>query len=222
MAIRRHQLQVVLGQKESIASTLRQSLFSHTRPQASDPLLMADEKNTILERAKLLAQAPSSPCYLILCDGKQAAVIEKDLLQGKIRTTDKFIVQTNHDTHTNSCCGTTSEAGLPEEQLGTVMGLELWVEESSERMQVVQDKWSSYSYGPGTISPDESATIVVGTCIGKPTDDGITKSVQPKPVPERLLRRWVRSSPTTNECTHFSCILDPLTGGIRWLMKGDL
>lgn len=31
------------------------------------------------------------------------------------------------------------------------------------------------------------------------------------------LKRWIQAGPVTNECTHFSCIMDPKMGEIRWI-----
>jgi len=66
---------------------------------------------------------------MILSDGMRTTVIEKDILDAKIRTSSSFVVQTNHDT--------SQHRKIP------VPDLEAWVEESEERMGCVQKKWNA-------------------------------------------------------------------------------
>lgn len=35
------------------------------------------------------------------------------------------------------------------------------------------------------------------------------------------LKRWIQADPVTNNCTHFSCIMDPKMGEIRWMESLD-
>jgi hypothetical protein len=42
----------------------------------------------------------------------------------------------------------------------------------------------------------------------------------PPSVRESTLVRWVQKYPVMNECTHFGCLMDPKTGGIRWIERG--
>ena len=40
-------------------------------------------------------------------------------------------------------------------------------------------------------------------------------------VREETLKGWVKAYPIMNESSHFGCILDPRTGTIRWIERGE-
>ncbi|TVY36978.1 hypothetical protein LSUB1_G004347 [Lachnellula subtilissima] len=119
-SLRIHQLLVLFGFRPSIASILRSTILpgspGHGIPPLSDSTLHLSSQRT-------------APCYMILCDGMRTTVIEKDILDAKIRTSSTFVVQTNHDT--------SQHGDIPVEDL------EAWVEESEERMDCVQKKWNA-------------------------------------------------------------------------------
>jgi hypothetical protein len=69
----------------------------------------------------------------------RTTVIEKDLLDAKIRTSSSFMVHTNHDTS-----HTTEHAHSNDQKVkSSVIGLEAWIEESEERVDCMQKKWNS-------------------------------------------------------------------------------
>jgi len=72
--------------------------------------------------------------------------------------------------------------------------MEALIEESKERRDCIQKKWNKYSMRHAD-----------GTMLA---------------ITEETLRKWVKAYPIMNECTHFTCILDPKTGQIRWLERG--
>lgn len=90
----------------------------------------------MIESAKKLSGITSAPCYLTLCDGARAVVVEKDVFTGRIREDEKFIVQTNHD----SCNAT--KCGAEERSEPVTPHPELWLRDSNDRMDVILDKWT--------------------------------------------------------------------------------
>jgi beta subunit of N-acylethanolamine-hydrolyzing acid amidase len=79
-----HLLQVLLGNRPSLASTLRTILFSYDGESAH-------------EVAEQFSHVPSAAAYITFCDGKTASVIEKDFTTGLIRDAEDFLTVTNHD-----------------------------------------------------------------------------------------------------------------------------
>jgi len=190
-SLRFHQILVLLGFRPSIASILR-SVFLPPRGTISGPL------SSIIDT---LAKSRSAPCYLVLCDGTQAAVIEKDLLDGKVRTGTDFIVHTNHDTPPTEPSAHTHS----QNQKSTILGMEILLEDSQDRRACVQKKWNGMKKRHDRKQKSE---------------DWIEAKAALPTVREATLKGWVRAFPTMNETTHFGCILDPKTGTIRFLERG--
>jgi hypothetical protein len=128
-------------------------------------------------------------------------VIEKDLIGANIRTSNEFIVHTNHDTRS------TDPAEPAQKEKSTILGLETFIEESEERRACVQKKLDS-----------------LAKRYEKKLNDAVEKGeaveLKRPSVKEERLREWVRAYPIMNECTHFGCIMDPKTATIRFLERG--
>lgn len=164
----------------------------------------ADSSTThFVKRAMVLTLVPSAPCYLVLCDGQEAVVIVKDYITGTVRSGRGFIAQTNHDPddHEKSAAQQhkTTFHRDRREVITSAFGVEGWVEESTDRLQCLQKKWDRLAH---RASAKNSATKA---CIT-----------------EKTLRKWISDYPTLNECSHFTTILDPAMGNIRWLMRGPV
>lgn len=139
-----------------------------------------------------------APCYLILSDGTTTAVFERDLLGAHIRTSDEFIVHTNHDSNYSD--------SHKQDEKSSLLGLETFVEESEERRACVHKKWTS----------------MCSKQMSKQLRDGVYADELVGPsVREETLKRWLRAYPVMNECTHFMCVMDPHAGTIRFLEKGS-
>ncbi|KAL6700658.1 beta subunit of N-acylethanolamine-hydrolyzing acid amidase domain-containing protein [Trichoderma pleuroticola] len=148
--------------------------------------------------AESITKTRSAPCYIILCSGTETTVIQKDLVNAQTKSAVDFIVHTNHDfAPTNP----SSQANSQKES-SSILGMEALVEESEERKDCILGKWTAlakrqqreFKRGKGRESPA---------------------------IFEQTLQRWVKTYPIMNECTHFGCILDPGTGTIRWLERGE-
>lgn len=153
-----------------------------------------------------LALIPSAPCYLILCDGREAALIIKDYSTGTVRSSRGFIAQTNHDPkdHENNTIHTHEISRQDRrEVIISSFGVEGWIEESIDRLQYLQKKWDRFVVK----YREKHSTLPLAA----------TPSIS-----ERTLRKWISKYPTFNECSHFATVLDPATGNIRWLIRGQL
>lgn len=183
--LRWHQILVLFGYRPSVTHLLRSTLL---QPMG------------LLERSiSTLATHRSAPCYLILCDGRRTSVVEKDLVQGQIRSAPYFIVHTNHDTKSPGG----QEQTHIQKETNTVLGMEASLEESEDRMDCIQKKWDrveNRNQQKERRNPEKGREIPA--------------------VREETLRGWVKAFPIMNECTHFGCIMDPMTGTIRWLQRG--
>ncbi|TVY48899.1 Acid ceramidase [Lachnellula occidentalis] len=193
-SLRLHQILVLFGFRPSIASILRSTILpsspEHGIPPLSDSTLHLSSQRT-------------APCYLILSDGMRTTVIEKDLLNAKIRTSSTFIVQTNHDTsHMNGhplCDDQHSKTPVKEQ----AAWLEV-VEESEDRMGCIQKKWNALQRRHE-----------------RKQAEGKTGEDERPMVREETLKGWIRAHPIMNECSHFGAIMAPQTGTIRFLERGS-
>jgi hypothetical protein len=158
-----------------------------------------------------MASVRAAPCYIVLCNGTEVAVIEKDLTTGMVRSSNNFLVHTNHDVdhHVTS---------TPEEYAkSSTVGNEDWLVESTDRKDAFQKKWERYQHtckAKALQIGDDTNVPVVGS-----TTRRDTKSY---PVPEHIVKRWILSSTTTADCTHFACVMDPKAGQVRLLQRGPI
>ncbi|KAI0171500.1 beta subunit of N-acylethanolamine-hydrolyzing acid amidase-domain-containing protein [Pestalotiopsis sp. NC0098] len=195
-ALRHHQLMVLLGRRRSIGSILRSTILD-SRPDVTGSTPVLDLK----ERAQKFSSLRAPPCYIVLCDGDEVAVIEKDLNTGKTRSSKDFIVHTNHDVDHDV------EKHPDEYAKASFLGHEEWLEESTNRMECFERKWLRHLHRNQTHATARDASGKVGDLV-------------PHPVTESTLKRWVSSGTTMADCTHFACVMDPKTGQIRWLRRG--
>lgn len=146
--------------------------------------------------------------------------IEKDLAEGSIRTSTDFLVQTNHDVHEAepSNPGEVPGGGTTNTDASTLLGFEEWLEESTYRMDCIAKRWRRHvQRNPAAGAPDTSPGSVDRGC-GRDQDPGEGEAPS---ITQATLKKWMQSHPVTNECTHFSCILDPKMGEIRWIERLD-
>ncbi|KAI0445840.1 beta subunit of N-acylethanolamine-hydrolyzing acid amidase-domain-containing protein [Xylaria telfairii] len=203
--LRWHQLLVLLGKRKSIGSIVR-SFMLRTSQQTDETEGDLDRPvSRFLEQAMDLAPIPSAPCYLILCDGREAALIVKDYSMGTVQSTQGFIAQTNHDPkdHENTVHMHEISRQDRREVIISSFGVDGWIEESIDRLQCLQKKWDRF----------------VVTYRAK--HSSLPFAAKPS-ISERTLRKWISKYPTFNECSHFATVLDPATGDIRWLIRGQL
>ena len=178
----------------------------------------------------------STAAYLIFSTGYETFILEKDNGSATIRSSKSFIAVTNHDAaHENQ--SSTSTAPNPAPKPGSAssttplnpetipavaptaattqtseetttkphrnpespMTLAEAIEESTDRLNCIRSKWEKLA------SKSQSQSQANAQTASKPDvleeeSLSITKST---------LISWLTAYPTTNECTHFGCIMDP-------------
>ncbi|KAK4075436.1 uncharacterized protein Triagg1_4557 [Trichoderma aggressivum f. europaeum] len=153
---------------------------------------------TIDKVTKSITGTRSAPCYIILCSGTETTIIQKDLVSAQTKSAVDFIVHTNHDLAPTD---PSSQANGQKEST-SILGMEALVEESEERKDCILGKWTA-------LAKRQQRDLKRG------------KGRESPAIFEQTLQRWVKTYPIMNECTHFGCILDPGTGTIRWLERGE-
>ena len=134
-----HHLQLLLGQKPSIATQLRQVLLS------PDPVPPLEELALKFKTMK------TSSCYLIFCTPSEVLVMEKDLKSAVVRTSKEFLAITNHDEDMESWSHEYWQEMLAKERFLEVSGARGIVEESVERKECLCKLWQLKGVDPVTI-----------------------------------------------------------------------
>ncbi|TGJ83288.1 hypothetical protein E0Z10_g5492 [Xylaria hypoxylon] len=202
--LRWHQLMVLFGKRKSIGSIVRSFMLRPSQPINEAENVAGSPISRFVKQAEALTSVPSAPCYLILCDGREAAVVVKDCLTGTVQSTSEFIAQTNHDPDGDDKDPAQEHETTQQDRrivIESSFKVEGWVEESTGRQYCLQKKWDRHVRK----FQAQNSTVPL--------------AVRPS-ITERTLRKWLSDYPTLNECTHYTSILDPATGKIRWLMRG--
>lgn len=182
-----HQLLVLTGFRESISSQLRHLLIPpKTRPKRPPPPDLA-------EIMKSFPSIRSTPSYLIFSNGIQTIVMEKDRKSARILSSPDCITVTNHDLGDEARL----KGGPPAHHRKKHGGLQMdaIIDESINRKTCMTKKWADWCDGASTSSKGKHAS--------------------PPPGLEQLIE-WVEEYPITNNMTHFSTIMDPVTGKVVW------
>lgn len=196
-----HHVMVLLGLRRSISSILRGYLIPRTRLDGTDSSSPRVEELPTYESIVAEATCREKPlltpaCYLCFSSGKETTVIEKDLLTAKYSSSTDFIVITNADNSTASedqaSRAAKDAANKPKSELEEIL------EEAYERRLCAEQNYHSLRLRLAKDAmSDKDATSE-----GLPDAEDIVTLVQ--------------KYPTTNECTHFTAVIDPLEGGIAW------
>ncbi|KAI8193556.1 Acid ceramidase [Colletotrichum sp. SAR 10_65] len=219
-----HQVLVLLGRRPSISSMLRQVLLP---PKLADVKSAKDaDTSSLVAFANDFVKNPSPSCYLIFSTPQEAVVIQKDYIGGNIKHTYDFIAQANHDTNHTLCCGASDfhHKALELKDSSSIPEDSLWLSGSAERQNFVHDNWKAHSKRLGattsTVVDTAEEQSGNGSCIA------LAKSLQPnsrtRGVTKSVLKRWMMSEPVFNDFTHFATVMDPLSGDVVFLKKGEL
>jgi hypothetical protein len=198
LSLRLHQFLVIFGFRRSISSILRSTILPD--PEKPPQTLSIAQEN--------ISQPRTAPCYIVLCDGVETVVLEKDLKEAKVRNSKEFIVHTNHDTppSEDSFAQGGGESGKVKHEVSAITGMDELVEESMERRACVQRKWDSLKARQEKKFREREER--------EGQEEGVVS------VREETLKGWIKADPVMNESTHFACILDPKMGRIRFLERG--
>jgi hypothetical protein len=214
-----HLLTVLVGWRRGICSVLRGCLLPRGGSAVDVGARGLPSYAEIVEdfscrRRPLL----STVCYLCFSSGRETTIIEKDFMTAKQRSSAQFVVVTNADVDDDGdAAGTGVEKKTttkpvrarskaskktpppPTKALGEL------IEDSNERKECAEKNYRSLlrrrskalrrGSGSGSEYPADSSALL-------PSVEDIVELVQ--------------KYPTTNECTHFAAVLDPLEGSIAW------
>lgn len=193
-----HQLLVLLGWRPSIASVLRNTLLA-TNERNGWLKSLRNRGQLTYEDVKLtMPWLTTTACYLTFSNGTETTIIEKDRVTGRVRSSTEFVIATNHDLRTED----RSSADDDTSQFASALGDFIDESESEERSRCMRDNYNGLreaqsdkaQLAAGPAGEVESAAV--------PTKEDIVQLVQ--------------LYPTTNECTHFACVMDPREGAVVW------
>lgn len=210
-----HHLMVLLGRRQSISSLLRHLLLpqlERKRIISWPPFTKKGKKKTMDyesiiktlagEEAKSRA-ITTTACYLCLCNGEETTTIEKDRISAVVRSSTEFIVVTNSDEEDTSLSPGAVNA---EEDAKTApaipdASLQEIVAEARDRTECARNNWNNLRVAKSKHHPKSIDRDLKALC----TVDDVIELVQ--------------QYPTTNECTHFACVMDPLEGNVSWCRR---
>jgi hypothetical protein len=221
-------LLVLLGLRQSITSLLRQLLIP-TAPRAKHGLSNTSTIDEIIAKVPVIR---STAAYLIFCDGLKTVAMEKDYQTAITRSSDSFIITTNHDQESGrpTTEAIAEDAGYAGLRTGSDMrSMEDLIDESKERQASMQSKWDRrvqdqgfYRQGLKRRRGNEPSRP------GGPQLDLRWKQNGKKSINENMnsnvsitlgtALRWLWSYPIVNEDTHYAVLMDPVKG--RFIYAG--
>lgn len=140
----------------------------------------------------------STACYLCFCCGNETTVVEKDRITAKVRSSDDFIVITNNDEADPDLTVRTVVEKSP-----FAAALAEIVDEARDRKQCAEHNWNNMKVAkarePGLQDPSREELKAL-----LDVQDVVT---------------LVQKYPTTNETTHFACVMDPAEGKVQWCRR---
>ncbi|KAL4786621.1 beta subunit of N-acylethanolamine-hydrolyzing acid amidase-domain-containing protein [Aspergillus varians] len=240
-------LLVLLGFKRSISSVLREVIIPSSGSRGWWGWLRMGETRKAAHELSLpdtvsrIVQTPSTACYLILCDGVSAYVLEKDYKTTKVESSSEFIVATNSDRMADP------RSIDPQQELrgasltteGGVSALE-FIKDSVERRDCIQAHWDMKvvqtrqavrrasqgaqarrdPLGRTRSSQERSMAVSSSTAIAK-ADTASHNTLPDSEVTATLdeIVTWTTRFPTTNEMTHFATVMDPARGTVAWIRR---
>ena len=207
-----HHLMVLLGRRPSIASTLRGFLLPQSVRNGKTPWSKKEHvTSSYLETVEKLSNnsLTTTACYLCLSDGDGTTVIEKDRITANVRSDKDFIVITNNDIDDEANIMPPKE-GEDEPENPFESALAVIAHEAKDRRQCAEHNFHNMRAEKAkrlrNEQPRRSAIV----------DNELRTAMEVEDIIE-----LVQMYPTTNEVTHFACVLDPKEGTVAWCWKWD-
>lgn len=135
----------------------------------------------------------STACYLCFSSGHETTVVDKDLKTARLSPSHDFIVVTNADARSMGD-GRSEEEGSEPRSYDSKTALEELIKDANERKECAEQNYCKFCRRRARTWRRESFESQL------PTVDDIVTLVQ--------------EYPTTDECTHFAAVMDPLEGRI--------
>ena len=203
---------VLLGQRPSIPCTLRKYMIPDTHIE-SDGTNVPNDRPELPASEDVVTQftsLPTAQCFVIVSNGETTTIIEKDWKSATIRSDSSFVACTNHDEAEEHVEGYTTGitedtapliAGEEERKenipdAAAVAGMNEILEESVGRKRHIEKDWESAKEHYLKKHPDmeeNDATVLFAA-----------------------VKRWLTHERITSPCTHFSVIMDPKKGEIKF------
>ncbi|KAI9717843.1 MAG: hypothetical protein M1828_007082 [Chrysothrix sp. TS-e1954] len=178
-----HHCLILLGFCPSISSLLRRQLLgSRESRMRSDPSALGSLDDC---RAALL-QERTTAAYVILSDGQEGTVIEKDRKVAQTRSSRDFVVATNHDEQKQA-----ADHRSPDDDGSSPVKEDLFEEFSVTRSDCVEEKVSEIQEKGQMVKTREALTWLIDW----PTTNSLTHfAVLMDPLVGKMLwcRRWLR------------------------------
>lgn len=206
-----HLLMVLLGRRRSISSDLRRFLlprktFSRTASENESAFVYSTYGEIVAELAgndeSKRQPITTTACYLCICNGQETTIIEKDRISAKSRSSTDFIIVTNSDAENEN----TSTEKRNDVITGDVSMQEI-IKEAEDRRECASNNWSNMCFR--RLKPRSKNGLIVNVT----------------PEERRALMKvedvvdLVQYYPTTNECSHYACVMDPSRGRIEWCRR---
>ncbi|EWC46016.1 hypothetical protein DRE_04809 [Drechslerella stenobrocha 248] len=186
-----HKALVLLGFRRSVSSQLRSFLLPGPK----------EEPKTFSEILGKFPTTPCTPCYVTLCDGISAAFLEKDITHANITNSGEFVCGTNHDIRMEAWKPAEYDAFTQGHRISGRGGAAVdLLDDSQQRKRCIERMY-------GAAANPKALRRCSRTGRGR-AEGGIGV---------KTVISWCQAWPITNECTHFSCIMDPKEGGFIWL-----
>ncbi|KAF5974493.1 hypothetical protein FBULB1_7774 [Fusarium bulbicola] len=201
LSYRYNQAMVVLGQRQSISSSLREILLGDsTLPnKQSDEADETDEINPDLQNQYVqqvltkLSTSSSTAAYLILCQPDRVFIIEKDNHSASIRESDTFLTAYNHDVKDEDNPAHLQQAAAELAEGEDPTGMADLVAFSLERKQDLDELWRK----------------CVRAC-------RIRYKLRNDVVAREDVVKFLQNDMIRNEETHYAVIMDPKEGEVMW------
>ncbi|RHZ66720.1 uncharacterized protein CDV56_104644 [Aspergillus thermomutatus] len=245
---------VMLGLRRSVSSMLRQYIIPGDTPRETwlgrTLAALVKERRQTVEKPTLrsicqeMMRTPSTAAYLVLCDGAEATVIEKDHRTAVMDSSPSFIVATNSDILGPELLSNDKATDVP---FGAALGsgeaitLAEFIQDSKERRACMQAHWDKKvvqagrsAHGRKRTSPaarhdplrrtrssrSRAAHCPVGSgaiSVGKENAEA-SEIYEVTATPKEIIQ-WTATYPTTNEMTHFAAVMDPTSGKVIWIQR---
>jgi hypothetical protein len=222
-------LLVFLGFRQSVTSLLRQIIIPG--PVVADKPL--SNTSTIWDVIVEVPGMRTTAAYLIFCDGSKTMAMEKDYESAVWRTSNSFLIKTNHDEDGNTA---TAEAiardkgytGLRSKNC--VQSMAAIIEESEKRQASMQVKWDSRVQDHKAFQREMRKRRAKEAALSsaqpmhlrwkRNTETGCEYPPESE-VSATLgtVLRWLCADPIVNEDTHYAVLMDPVEG--RFIYAGQ-
>ena len=205
-----HYLLVLFDIRSSVASTFRQLLLP---PQKHGVYAFRNE-TTLQEVENKIRSTASTAAYLVFSNGDRTIMMEKDHHEVLVRSSENFIVVTNHDQSKDSLSTAHETTTSMAAQTSRATGMDGLLKDSIERKTCMINVWENNSGSQMNTSNevDESPEgPVAGSWLS------FTKGISS--IREETLSRWMQMYPISNEETHFAAVMDPKAGKVLWTKR---